>query len=367
MKKLFTTLATFCFFTSAHASDTYKLDPNHTNITWSANHFGFSNPSGKFADSDGTLILDEKNPQNSSIEVIIKTTSLVTGLAKFDEHLKSKDFFNVEKFPTAKFVSTSIALVGKTNAKVKGDLTLLGITKPITLDVKLNKIGTNPISQRKTAGFSASSTIKRSQFGIEFGLPGVSDDVKLTIESEANIVSSNNSNPSSKETSSNTEWKIIPEKSKIEFKAKQDNSNIGGSFKKFSGKINFDPNQLQSSKVMIDVDTSSVETSFNEAADTIKSTAWLAVSAFPKSIFTAEKFVFLGGKKYRAEGKLTMKGKAVPLSLDFNLEEYSKTSARATGSTLIKRTAFAIGDKDIKKANGVKDEIEVIFTINAER
>ena len=188
MKKILTTVAALVLLTSAANAETYKFDANHTSVTWSANHFGFSNPSGKFTDVDGSLTLDEKNPQKSSLEAIIKISSLNTGLSKFDTHLKTADFFDAEKFPTAKFVSTSVVLVGKKGAKVKGDLTLHGVTKPVTLDVKLNKLGANPFTQKPTAGFSATTVIKRSEFGMNFGIPGVSDEVKLVIEVEANPV-----------------------------------------------------------------------------------------------------------------------------------------------------------------------------------
>lgn len=172
----------------AMAADTYTLDPNHTNVFWQANHLGFSNPSGKFGDVTGTLTLDEAKPENSKVDVLIKPAVMVTGIAKFDDHLKSKDFFNVDKFPTATFKSTKVERIGDDAAKVTGDLTLLGVTKPVVLDVKLNKIGDNPMSKIKTAGFSATTTIKRSDFGMDMAIPNVSDEVKITIESEANIV-----------------------------------------------------------------------------------------------------------------------------------------------------------------------------------
>lgn len=169
------------------APETYTLDPMHTNIVWSANHVGFSNPSGKFATVSGSLVLDEAAPANSKVTVEIDPASIVTGLPKFDEHLKSKDFFNVVQFPKASFVSDKVEVTGKDTAKVTGNLTLLGVTKPVVLDVKLNKIGENPFSKVKTAGFSAKTTIKRSEFGMNYGIPAVSDDVVLSIESEANV------------------------------------------------------------------------------------------------------------------------------------------------------------------------------------
>ena len=92
MKKIFATLVALTFLASAANAETYKFDPNHTTVNWSANHFGFSNPTGKFTEFEGALNLDEKNPQKSSLDVIIKIDSLNTGLSKFDKHLKSADF-----------------------------------------------------------------------------------------------------------------------------------------------------------------------------------------------------------------------------------------------------------------------------------
>lgn len=169
------------------AAESYKLDPNHTNIYWHANHFGFSTPSGKFADVEGTLKLDDAKPENSSVKVTVKPASIVTGIPKFDTHLKSADFFDVQKYPTATFESTKVTPAGDNTAKVEGNLTLHGVTKPITLNVKLNKIGEHPLTQKKAAGFSAETTIRRSDFGMSFGVPNVSDEVKITIETEANI------------------------------------------------------------------------------------------------------------------------------------------------------------------------------------
>jgi polyisoprenoid-binding protein YceI len=95
------------FSLPAHAADTYTLDPNHTYVMWHINHFGFSNPSGKWM-AQGTLVLDETNPQNSQVNVTINVADIVTGIPKLDEHLKTDTFFNVAQFPTATFVSTSV-------------------------------------------------------------------------------------------------------------------------------------------------------------------------------------------------------------------------------------------------------------------
>jgi polyisoprenoid-binding protein YceI len=170
---------------AALASDKFAFDPNHTNIIFHDNHFGFSSPSGHFGIKDGTLTLDEQDPAKSAVDVTIDTTSLVTGNPKFDEHIKSPDFIDAEKFPTATFKSTKVEVTGKDTAKVTGDLTLHGVTKPVTLDVKLNKEGEHPMTKKKAVGFSASATVKRSEFGIVKYVPDVADDVKIDIESEA--------------------------------------------------------------------------------------------------------------------------------------------------------------------------------------
>ena len=170
----------------AQAADTYTLDSNHTNIDWRLNHFGFSNPSGKLTKAQGTLVLDEAHPANSKVRVTLSPADLITGIDALDEHLKSKDFFDVVAFPTATFESTLVTLTGKDSADVQGNLTIHGVTKPITLHVHLNKIGIN-MMKKKTAGSSATTVIKRSDFGITRYLPDLGDEVRLTIESEANL------------------------------------------------------------------------------------------------------------------------------------------------------------------------------------
>lgn len=178
-------LLSFPLATNANAADTYTLDPTHTTVIWNANHFGYSKPHGLFPLVEGTLQLDEANPEASTLEVTVPTTKLTTGIEKFDAHLKNADFFNVEKFPTATFKSTKVEKTGDKTAKVTGDLTLVGVTKPVTLDVTFNQKMANPMSQKETVGFSATGTIKRSDFGINYALPHVSDEVPLVIEAEA--------------------------------------------------------------------------------------------------------------------------------------------------------------------------------------
>ncbi len=187
-KRFLTILAFAAMVTSpALAADTYVLDQNHVNVVWHANHFGFSNPSGRFGIVDGTVTLDEAAPEKSNVEVTINVGGLATGIDKFDAHLKSADFLDVEKYPHAIFKSTSVELTGKDSAKVSGNLVLHGVSKPVVLDVKLNKLDMHPMVKKKTAGFTAHTIIKRSDFGIDQHIPAVSDEVTINIEAEANL------------------------------------------------------------------------------------------------------------------------------------------------------------------------------------
>ncbi|MDC7677022.1 YceI family protein [Asticcacaulis machinosus] len=165
------------------APETYKLDQNHTEVAFSWNHMGFSNPTAKFMNAVGTVTLDEANPAASSVEVSFATDGINSGVAVFNDHLKAADFFDVANHPTATFKSTKVDVTGANTAKVTGDLTIKGVTKPVTLDVKLNKIG---MAKKKTAGFSATATIKRSDFNMAKAVPFVSDEVNLVITAEAN-------------------------------------------------------------------------------------------------------------------------------------------------------------------------------------
>ena len=364
MKKISLILASFfCFINLANGADLYKIDPMHANLVWSANHFGFSSPSGKFSEVEVKIIIDERNPQNSSVEVFIKTNSITTGFTKFDTHLKSADFFNVEKFPLAIFKSTSIRASGSSGAKVTGLLTIKEISKSVTLDVKINKIGKNPITQNKTIGMTISGKIKRSPFGITYGIPGISDDVNIQIECEAIYQGENKQSSNSDST-----WQIIDNKSKIEFVATQSGSKVNGSFKKFNGSINFDPNLLEKSSVEIEVDTSSIEIPFLEAVETAKSVGWLGVETYPKAIFKSNNFVAMPGKNnFSAKGDLQLKGKNVPITLNFNLKGITERYAHAIGNVVLKRSDFNIGDKNINKSNGVLDEVLVNFEIQARK
>ena len=188
MKTIFKSLiaaSAFALFASgsAFAADAYKIDPNHSSVTFQYTHFGFSHPTGKFMNAVGTVNLDKADPSKSSVEVSFDVAGVNTGVPALDAHLKTPDFFDAAKFPTATFKSTKVVVTGKDTAKVTGDLTIHGVTKPVTLDVKLNKLDLN-MMKKEDAGFTATATIKRSDFGMGNYVPAVSDQVDLYIEAE---------------------------------------------------------------------------------------------------------------------------------------------------------------------------------------
>src|SRR5580765_4789695 len=168
---------------SANAAD-YKIDPNHTMVLASWNHMGYSNPSANFGGATGTIRYDEKAPEKSTVEVTIPIDQINTFVPELDEHLKSADFFDVQKYPTATFKSTKVTMKDG-HLKVIGNLTLHGVTKPVTLKAKLNKVGIMEMMKVPAIGFDASTTISRSAFGIAKGVPMVGDEIELRITTEA--------------------------------------------------------------------------------------------------------------------------------------------------------------------------------------
>ena len=171
--------------TAVAAPVTYKLDPTHTMVLFSWNHFGFSNPTANLGSVDGTLVYDEKDPSKSTVEATLPLTGLDTFVPKLDEHLKSKDFLDAAQYPNITFKSTKVAAAGKGKLKVTGDLTVHGVTKPVTLDVTVNKVGDHPMMKVPSAGFDAVAAIKRSDFGVGAYVPNVSDEIKIRITTEA--------------------------------------------------------------------------------------------------------------------------------------------------------------------------------------
>ena len=171
----------------AQAAEKYVLDKPHTQVIFAIDHLGFTKSWGRFLDYDGSFTLDRVDPANSSVDVTVKTDSLDMGDAKWDEHMKGPDFFDVGRYPDMTFKSTQVVVTGDNTADVTGDLTILGVTKPVTLKVVYNKSGVLPMNDKMfVAGFSATGKIKRSDFGMTNGIPLVGDDVDLYLEVQGN-------------------------------------------------------------------------------------------------------------------------------------------------------------------------------------
>ncbi|MEM7442588.1 MAG: YceI family protein [Pseudomonadota bacterium] len=166
------------------APEERQFDRAHTLIAFTVDHLGFSTTYGAFTEFDGTLSLDQDDPSNSSVSVMIDSASVDSRDADRDGHVRSADFLDVENNPTITFESTSVNVTGDNTAEVTGDLTILDISNPVTLDVTLNQIGPNPFFQTMTAGFSATATLNRSDWGIEFGVPAIGDEITVIIETE---------------------------------------------------------------------------------------------------------------------------------------------------------------------------------------
>lgn len=167
---------------------TYAADPGHTLVVWEVDHFGFSNYTGIFGDVTGTLVIDPANLAAAKLDVTIPIAKVTTASSGLTSHLLrdgkdggKPDFFGAAP-ADAKFVSTRIVLDDDGDeAKVTGNLTLNGITRPVTLDVDFHGAGANPFNKKETVGFEAEAEIRRSDFGITYGIPMVSDKVELKI------------------------------------------------------------------------------------------------------------------------------------------------------------------------------------------
>ena len=159
---------------------TYKVDSNHTQVIWTVDHLGISPLSGMFGGMDGTLRLDPARPAAAQLVIEIPLTGLSTTSEGFSKHLRTPDFFDAAKFPTARFVSTSVRPQG-TRAIITGNLTLHGVTKPVVLQAAFVGAGPNPMSKVENLGFTATTTLKRSDWGLGMAVPMVGDEVKLQI------------------------------------------------------------------------------------------------------------------------------------------------------------------------------------------
>lgn len=186
MKKLAAVLAAALFASAPlSAADRYEFDPAHTSILYFVEHMGLSEMQGEFHGFTGTLLIDRDDLAKSSVDVAIDAAGVDMDNDKLNEHLKTKDFFNVAVHPKLTFKSTKVETKGENALAVTGDLTLLGVTKPVTLAVTLKQVDAHPFAGRPAVGIHAEATILRSDFGMNYIVGPVADVVKIRIDSEA--------------------------------------------------------------------------------------------------------------------------------------------------------------------------------------
>jgi len=177
-------------FSSLAFASTWEIDTSHASANFNVKHLGVTNVNGQLGPVTGKVEVDDKDVTKTKVDASIDVTGVDTRFAKRDAHLKSDDFFNVEKFPTATFKSTKIEKVSDTKLKVTGDLTMHGITKSVTLDTELSPEVKNPFSGANTRALSATGVINRQDFGLAWKSAAVEtvkvvgDEVRLTIEAE---------------------------------------------------------------------------------------------------------------------------------------------------------------------------------------
>ncbi len=171
---------------AAWAADKYALDPTHTFVVFKITDMGYAHIVGWFTGVTGQLTFDPADVTKSTLNVTIKTASIDTHFAQRNKDLMSPDFLNVAEFPEMTFKSTSVEKTGDKEGKVTGELTLLGVTKPVSMDVTFNKIAPNPFNNnRPTAGFEAHTAIKRSDFGMKTEIPNIGDEIDISIDAQA--------------------------------------------------------------------------------------------------------------------------------------------------------------------------------------
>lgn len=166
------------------AKGNYTFDTVHTQIIFFADHLGFSKSEGEFTDFRGSFNINPANWRESSVKVTINTDSVQMDNDKWDAHMKNADFFDVTKHPSMTFQSVKVNIGPDNKGTIAGNLTMLGVTKPAILQVKFNKSGIHPFSKKYVAGFSATTTVKRSEFGMKYGIPMLGDDIEIRLEVE---------------------------------------------------------------------------------------------------------------------------------------------------------------------------------------
>jgi polyisoprenoid-binding protein YceI len=162
----------------------YRVDPEHASVLVKIDHLGFSQLVGRFDRFDATLDFDSDNPAASRLDAEIDPASIDFNLPKFEDDLRGADWFDVARYPEARFTSREIEATGENTGRVTGDLTLHGVTQPVTLDVTFNGAGDSLVTGRYTLGFAAAGTLSRSAFGLGAYAPAVGDEVSLEIHAE---------------------------------------------------------------------------------------------------------------------------------------------------------------------------------------
>ncbi len=170
---------------SAQAAENYSIDPFHTYPNFEINHLGFSTMHGRFDKTEGSLSIDWAN-NSGSVDITIDAGSVSTGMKKRDDHLMSPDFLNAAEFPEITYKSTKVTINKDKSAKVEGNLTIMGVSKPVVLQVASINCGDHPMKKGTyVCGFDAEGKFKRSDFGVTYALPAIGDEMKLHIEVEA--------------------------------------------------------------------------------------------------------------------------------------------------------------------------------------
>ncbi|MBE0452100.1 MAG: polyisoprenoid-binding protein [Roseovarius sp.] len=180
--------AAFTFGTTAAlaAPETYELDPSHSQVVFAYDHLGFSTTTGMFSGFEGVIEFDAENPANSSVRVSMPLMSMFTGWEKRDEHFMSNDFFGTQEGDLITFTSTGIEVTGENTALITGDLTIRDTTRSVVLDTVMNKkVDAHPMNNLPWIGFDATTTLLRSDFGVDMAVPFISDEVELRISIEA--------------------------------------------------------------------------------------------------------------------------------------------------------------------------------------
>lgn len=167
------------------AAEQWVLDPSHSQVVFSYDHMGFSTTYGMFSGFDGTIDFDPENPEAASVSIEIPASSLITGWDARNDHFLSGDFFKADANPVITFTSTAVEVTGDNTANITGDLSVAGVTKPVTLATTFAGVRQHPVANKPWTGFDATTTLLRSDFGMGNFAPVVGDEVEIMISVEA--------------------------------------------------------------------------------------------------------------------------------------------------------------------------------------